>query len=165
MVSKGIEKVTVPDLLGKTEEEAKKLIKDNGLKLKTTATAEDTTKDDGVVIKQSLEAGTEVEKDSSITITVNVLQQQKEGTVNVNVKSVLNGKIEYEEDGVTPVKVELKITVGNDTVYKEKVDPRVESISQKISGKGTVEVKIYIDGILKQTKQINLNNTNSYTFE
>ena len=164
-VSKGIEKVTVPDLLGKTEEEAKKLIKDNGLKLKTTATAEDTTKDDGVVIKQSLEAGTEVEKDSSITITVNVLQQQKEGTVNVNVKSVLNGKIEYEEDGVTPVKVELKITVGNDTVYKEKVDPRVESISQKISGKGTVEVKIYIDGILKQTKQINLNNTNSYTFE
>lgn len=164
-VSKGIEKVTVPDLLGKTEEEAKKLIKDNGLKLKTTATAEDTTKDDGVVIKQSLDAGTEVEKDSSITITVNVLQQQKEGTVNVNVKSVLNGKVDYEEDGVTPVKVELKITVGNDTVYKEKVDPRVESISQKISGKGTVEVKIYIDGILKQTKQINLNNTNSYTFE
>lgn len=164
-VSKGIEKVTVPDLLGKTEEEAKKLIKDNGLKLKTTATAEDTTKNDGVVLKQSLEAGTEVEKDSSITITVNVLQQQKEGTVNVNVKSVLNGKVEYEEDGVTPVKVELKITVGNDTVYKEKVDPRVESISQKISGKGTVEVKVYIDGILKDTQQINLNNTNSYTFE
>lgn len=164
-VSKGIEKVTVPDLTGKTEEEAKKAIKDVGLKLKTVTKEEDTTKDDGKVIKQSLEAGTEVEKDSAITITVNELQQQKEGTIIVNVKSLLNGNVTYKDDGVTPVNVELKITVGNDTVFKEKVDPRAESISQKISGKGTVEVKVYIGGILKGTKQINLNTTRSYIFE
>ena len=164
-VSKGIEKVTVPDLTGKTEEEAKKAIKDAGLKLKTVTKEEDTTKDDGKVIKQSLEAGTEVEKDSAITITVNELQQQKEGLINVNVKSLLNGNVTYKDDGVTPVNVELKITVGNDTVFKEKVDPRAESISQKISGKGTVEVKVYIGGILKGTNQINLNTTRSYTFE
>lgn len=158
-VSKGIEKVTVPDLNGKTEAEAKKAIKDAGLKLKTVATTEDTTKDDGVVVKQSLEAGTEVEKDSAITITINKLQVQKEATINVNVKS-----LNATPDDVTDT-VKLKINVNSDTVYNQDVNPQVESISQKISGKGTVTVKVYIDGILKQQKDINLNNTTSYTFE
>ena len=166
-VSKGIEKVTVPDVLGKSEDDAKSAIKSAGLKLKTTATTEDTTKDDGVVVKQSLEAGSEVEKDSSITITVNKLQVAKEATINVNVKSINNTKAEEtKETGTKEIeKVELKITVGNDTVYKEKVNPLVESISQKISGKGTVTVKVYIDGILKKSKDINLNNTTEYIFE
>ena len=166
-VSKGIEKVTVPDLMGKSEDDAKSAIKSAGLKLKTTATTEDTTKDDGVVVKQSLEAGSEVEKDSSITITVNKLQVAKEATINVNVKSINNTKAEEtKETGTKEIeKVELKITVGNDTVYKEKVNPLVESISQKISGKGTVTVKVYIDGILKKSKDINLNNTTEYIFE
>ena len=157
-VSKGIEKVTVPDLLGKTEDEAKTAIKDAGLKLKTVASTEDTTKDDGVVVKQSLEAGTEVDKNSTITITVNKLQAQKEATINVNVKS-LNGSAEAEG------KVKLKINVNDDTVYNQSVNAQVESISQKISGKGTVTVKVYLDGILKATKDINLNNVTSYTFE
>ena len=166
-VSKGIEKVEVPNLVGKTEDEAKKAITEAGLKLKTVVITEDTTKDDGVVLKQSLEPATEVAKDSFITITVNVLQQQKEATINVNVKSLYGAKnIAYEDEEKTKVKkVELKITVSGDTVYKDSVDPRVESISQKISGKGTVEVKVYINDVLKKTKQINLNSTTEYTFE
>ena len=114
-VSKGIEKVTVPDLNGKTESEAKTAIKEAGLKLKTVVTTEDTTKDDGVVVKQSLEAGTEADKDSYITITVNKLQVQKEATINVNVKSVN----ESGEDDLDPI--ELKITVNSDTVYKQDI--------------------------------------------
>lgn len=165
-VSKGIEKVTVPDLNGKKESEAKKAISSAGLKLKTVVTTEDTTKDDGVVVKQSLDAGSEVEKNTSITITVNKIQVQKEATINVNVKSILNGKVEYtDEEKTIPKAVELKINVGSDTVYKQDVNPEVESISQKISGKGTVTVKVYIDGILKKTKDINLNETNEYVFE
>ena len=165
-VSKGIEKVEVPNLVGKTEDEAKKMITEAGLKLKQVVTTEDTTKDDGKVVKQSLEPATEVEKDSFITITVNVLPVQKEATINVNVKSIVGESgIQYEEDGITPIKKELEIRVSGDTVYKQKVNPLVESISQKISGKGTVEVKVYIDGILKKTKQINLNTTSEYTFE
>ncbi len=157
-VSKGTEKVTVPDLTGKTEAEAKSAIKSAGLKLKTTATTEDTTKDDGVIVKQSLDAGTEVEKNSYITITVNKLQVQKEATINVNVKSLLNGASDKDT-------VKLLIKVADDKVYEGDVNPQVESISQKISGKGTVTVKVYIDGILKGNKDINLNNTTSYTFE
>ncbi len=157
-VSKGTEKVVVPDLNGKTEAQAKKEITSAGLKLKSVVTSEDTTKDDGVVIKQTLEAGTEVDKNSSITITVNKLQAQKEATINVNVKSLLNGTSDKET-------VLLLIKVGDDKVYEENVKPEVESISQKISGKGTVTVKVYIDGILKGNKDINLNETTSYIFE
>ena len=87
------------------------------------------------------------------------MQIAKEATINVNVKSINNTANDDTE------KVELKIVVGSDTVYKEKVNPQVESIPQKISGKGTVTVKVYIDGILKASKDINLNTTTEYTFE
>ena len=175
IVSKEIEKVNVPSLIGKTEAEAKKEIENAKLKLKTILTAEDKTKNDGTVIKQSLEAGTEIEKDSEITITINSIPKQKEATINVNLKSILDGKIEYEkeydeETGETiitdkPINVELKIEVDGDTVYSESVKPTLDSISTKISGVGTVEVKVWVDGVRKANKQINLNEITSYTFE
>ena len=175
IVSKEIEKVNVPSLIGKTEEEAKKEIENAKLKLKTVLTAEDKTKNDGTVIKQSLEAGTEIEKDTEITITINSIPKQKEATINVNLKSILDGKIEYEkeydeETGETiitdkPINVELKIEVDGDTVYSESVKPTLDSISTKISGVGTVEVKVWVDGVRKANKQINLNEITSYTFE
>ena len=55
--------------------------------------------------------------------------------------------------------------VGSDTVYNESIDPTTPSLIQSISGKGTVTVKIYIDDVLKKTKDINLNETNKLTIE
>ena len=175
VVSKEIEKVTVPNLIGKTEEEAKSEIENAKLKLKTVLTAEDRTKNDGEVIKQSLDAGTEVERDSEITITINSIPKQREATINVNLKSLLDGKVEYEtevdeETGETittdiPKNVTLRIEVDGDTVYSESVKPTLESISTKISGVGIVEVKVWVDGVRKANEQINLNETTSYTFE
>ncbi len=138
---------------------------------------EDTSKDNGAVLKQSIDPGKEVEVGTSITITVNKLTETKSATVNINVRSLLNGKVEYEE---TPSKsddnetnsttsqtekkvkdVEVRITVGEDTVYKNKVDPLTTNLVQSITGKGTVTVKVYIDGIKKAEKDINLNTKNS----
>lgn len=171
-VSTGVKKSSVVSVIGKTEEEAKKALEDLGLKV-TVAYEEDSSKDNGVVLKQSIDAGKEVEEKTTITITVNKLTEMKYATLTVNVKSLLGGKVEYEDsqdknetNTERKVKdVDLKIMVGEDSVFKEKVDPTTTNLMQPISGKGTVTVKVYINDVLKSKKDINLNNTTSITIE
>ena len=177
-VSTGVKKSSVPSVIGKSEDEAKKALTDLGLKV-TVANEEDSSKENGVVLKQSVDAGKEVEQGSSITITVNKLTETKSANLTVNVKSLLGGKVEYEEPNTTDntangttsstnkvvKEVEVKIVAGGDTVYKSKMDPTTTNLYQTISGKGTVQVKVYIDDVLKSTKDINLNNTDQVTIE
>ncbi|MBP3831786.1 MAG: Stk1 family PASTA domain-containing Ser/Thr kinase [Clostridia bacterium] len=176
-VSLGVKKISVPSVLGKSEKDATKALKDAGLKVVTT-TDEDSSKDNDTVLKQSVDAGTEVEEGTSVTITINSITQTKNATLTINVKSILGGKYTTEtkdtgkkdEEG-NPIKeekikdVKVKIVVGSDTVYNENLDPTTTSLVQSISGKGTVTVKIYIDDVLKKQKDINLNETNKLTIE
>ena len=176
-VSTGVKKITAPSVLGKSEKDATKELKNAGFKVIVT-TEEDTSKDNDKVLKQSIDAGTEVEDESSITITVNKIVKTKTATLTVNVKSILGGKYttevvetdEKDEEG-NPKKVEkikdvkVRIMVGSDKVYDESVDPTTPSLIQSISGKGTVTVKVYIDDVLKKTKDVNLNETNKLTIE
>ena len=149
---------------------------------------EDSSKENGIVLKQSIDAGKEVEQGSKITITVNKLTETKSATLTINVKSLLGGKVDYEEvptntttssnstntntstntnSSINKVvkEVEVKIVVGSDTVYKSKIDPTTTNLYQTISGKGTVVVKVYVDDVLKSTKDVNLNNTDKVTIE
>ena len=147
-VSKGTEKVTVPDLTGKTEIEAKTAIKDAGLKLKTVVTTEDTTKEDGVVVKQSLEAGTEVEKNATITITIN------KKTVNKTSDIIIYfDKINNIEEG-KKMNIQLEI---NGTLYNVPDSPNYSSDLSNIeyrsgkpgtSGTGTATVRLKINGVV-----------------
>ena len=59
----------------------------------------------------------------------------------------------------------MKFVVGDDTVYKEKVDPTTTKVSQEISGKGTVDIKVYIDDVLKKSGTLNLNSSTKWTAE
>ena len=176
-VSLGVKKISVPSVLGKSEKDATKELKNAGLKVVTTSD-EDSSKDNDTVLKQSVDAGTEVEEGTSVTITINSITQTKNATLTINVKSILGGKYTTEtkdtgkkdEEG-NPIKeekikdVKVKIVVGSDTVYNENLDPTTTSLVQSISGKGTVTVKIYIDDVLKKQKDINLNETNKLTIE
>ena len=176
-VSTGIKMIEVPSIVGKSESDAKKELKDAGLKV-IVVTEEDTTKDNNTVLKQSLDVGKEVEDGTSITITVNKVSQTKSATLTVNVKSLLGGNYKKEivdtgkkdEEG-NPIKeekiidVKVKIVVGDDKVYEESIDPTTTSLVQSISGKGTVTVKVYVDDVLKKTKDINLNEKNKLTIE
>ena len=171
-VSKGIEMVTVPNLIGKSEEDAKKEIEAAGLKLNTVVTTEDTTKDDEVVIKQSIDAGENVEKDSSIIITVNKIAKLVSGTVKVNLKSLLGYLDEKEIDKTTgetvtkeAPKVKVEIIVNDDTIYSESKKKSETNLVANFQDKGTVTVKIKVDGVVKATKQLNLSNENTVTFE
>ena len=174
-VSLGTNKVPVPDVLGKTEAEAKKSIED--LKLKVSVkTGEDTTKSNGVVIKQDIDSGTQIEEGSTITITVNKLPEIINGTVNINVKELTGyqppkvpANTTSNSTGGTstaPKKVTVKVIIvsqGTSKEYiKENVSEDLEKLSVDISGIGTVKVSVYIDGNIKSDEQywdLNVNNT------
>lgn len=164
--SMGIEQVQVPDLSGKTESEAKSAINSAKLKWKSTDKTSDSSKPNGVVVNQSISSGSMVDKNTEITITINEFDEIKTGTINVNVKSLLGGKVEYEDEEKTVVKnVRVKIMVGSDTVYDEKVSPTSTNIKATKSDKGSKEVTVYIDDIWKATKTFNFNTQSSITIE
>ena len=172
-VSTGVEKSLVPNVLDKTEADARKLITEAGLTLATVLNAEDTTKDNGIVLKQSLNAGDTVEKGSNMTITINKIEEFITGTVNLNLKSLLGTNIEYveteEEDTGETIKTakvsEVKIVAGTDTIYSKKVAQDKTDITATVTGKGTVTVKVYVDDVIKKTTTINLNQITTLTIE
>ena len=173
-ISTGVKKITVPSVLGKSETDATKELKDAGFKV-VTKTTEDTSKDNDTVLEQSIDAGTEVEDGTSITITVNKIVETKTANLTINVKSLLGGKVVYEEtttgEGENAVttkvakNVELKVTVNDEECFKEEVDPTMTNQAVSITDRGTVQVKVFIDGIRYNTTQINLSETNKLTID
>lgn len=170
-VSLGIEQVEVPDLLGKTETEAKKIITDAKLKWKETTKVKDSSKPNGVVVSQSISKDSTVDKNTEISIVVNEFEEVKTGEIIVNLKSITGYEPNYEEiEGKPktlknpPKKVTLKIILGQDTVFEDSVSEDNEKISCTIQGIGVVQVKVFVDNVLKrQNLQWNLNTTPTWT--
>ena len=172
-VSTGTEKETVPGVVGKSQDEAKKALQDLGFVV-TVTNAEDSSKENGVVLKQSLDEGQSVEKGSAITITVNKLAEKKSATIFVNVKSITGG---YKEENTTnndvttstsKKKVKLRVEANGETIYNQDVDKNSVKINTgdgKVVGTGTVTVKVFIDDIKEKEKDIDLKTTSSYTFD
>ena len=172
-VSLGIEQVEVPDLSGKTEEEAKSIIASSKLKWKSTSKINDSSKPNGVVVAQTISPKSMVDKNTEISITINEFTEIKSATIHVNVKSIRKYVPQYETDEEgnqkpinPPEKVTLMIKVGKDPVYEKSVSEDNTDITKEITGFGTVEVKVYINGIMeRQNLQMNLYTTNSWTAE
>ena len=172
-VSTGVEESLVPNVVGRTEAEAKKLIEEAGLTLATVLNSEDTTKDNGIVLKQSVDAGETVEKGSKITITVNKIEELITGTIKLNLKSLLGSSIEYtekedEETGeITKIAKmsDVKIVADSDTIYSKKISQDTTNISASVTGKGTLTIKVYVDDVVKKTTTINLNQQTTITIE
>ena len=175
----GIKQVTMVSVVGKKEEEAKSTIEGLGLKVNIEY-EENTSKDNGTVLKQTINSGKIVDEGTTVTITVNKLAEMKSVTVSVNVKSLLNGDI-YENVTETEAKtnnttsnesekkvkkVKVKVMVGTDTIYSQTVSASETSIQAGTTkGTGTKEVKVYIDDVLKHQGQINYSNMTTYTAE
>ena len=183
-IGTGIKQVVATSVLQKDVETAKKSLEEKGLVVEIEYT-EDKTKDNGVVLNQSIKSGETVDEGSTITLTVNKIAETKTGTVTINVKSItgyqdkikkpvtesVKGETtsttiqkEVEVDN-TPNTIQLKVTVDGETVTDEKVKENVTDKQVSVSGKGNVTIKVYIDGILKKTVDMNLNNTDKLTIE
>ncbi len=166
-VSLGIEQVEVPDLYGKTESEAKTAISNAKLKWKSTEKTSDSSKPNGVVVNQTISAGSMVDKDTEITITINEFDEVKTGTAILNIKSIGDySEQENEETGeIEQVNVKLRVTVNDEQVVNEEIDSLTTNKSVMVQGIGSVTIKVYLDGNLKRTVNMNLNTETSITIE
>ena len=163
VVSKGTSKIDVPSVTGKTEDVATSTLQELGFVVEVEYT-EDSTKTDGTVVKQSVTDKADVGE--TVVITVNKLPKLVNGTVKVNVKTLSEYVPKKDEEGneIAPESISVKVTAGDDTVYDKNISPATESISAPVSGVGTITVKVYIDKVLKGTKQMDLNTTTSIEF-
>ena len=81
-IGTGIKQVVVTSVLQKDVETAKKSLEEKGLVVEIEYT-EDKTKDNGVVLNQSIKSGETVDEGSTITLTVNKIAETKTGTVTI----------------------------------------------------------------------------------
>ena len=171
-VSTGTEKATVPGVVGKSQDEAKKALQDLGFVV-TVTNAEDSSKENGVVLKQSLDEGKTVEKGSTIAITVNTYEASKSAQVTIDVKSYLpktDASLSNEESSSNVGKTaNVKVTVSNNGTGFSKNNVS-STVTDTIYGKGEVTITITITGTSGESyysgsKVINLNNTDSVTFK
>lgn len=71
VVSKGAGDITIPDLQGMSFDQAREKLKALGLSIGKISYESDTSKDDGVVISQGLQAGGKASKGATVDITIN----------------------------------------------------------------------------------------------
>lgn len=172
-VSTGVEKATVPDVIGKSQADAKKTLEAQGFVVAVT-TSEDSSKENGIVLKQSLDSGKTVEKGSTVTITVNSYEASKTMSVNINVKAITGGYSEETSNSNTTenktVKtVSITLKSGNNTLYSDSgVDKNKTSKSTTISGKGSMDLTLTITdsngGSWTRTKSVNFSTDSSVNF-
>ena len=172
-VSTGVEKATVPDVIGKSQADAKKTLEAQGFVVAVT-TSEDSSKENGIVLKQSLDSGKTVEKGSTVTITVNSYEASKTMSVNINVKAITGGYSEETSNSNTTesktVKtVSITLKSGNNTLYSDSgVDKNTTSKSTTISGKGSMDLTLTITdsnvGSRTITKSVNFSTDSSVNF-
>ena len=165
-LGRGIKEVTVPYVVGKQEAESKKALEAAGLTVGTVKYESDTTKPNGEVLKQGIDADKKVDEKTAVSLTVNKLAEIKSGTVNINLKSLTGYKKLTDSDGkevpAESVEVVVKVTSNGieDTVYKKSHKKDTEKITVPVEGVGTITVKIFLDGVRNTQKQLDLNASN-----
>ncbi len=177
-ISKGIEKAVVPDVVGKSEAEAKQELEAEGFVV-VKASSEDSSKANGVVLKQSIDSGKSVEKGSSVTITINSFKQSKTVKLIINVKSLTGGYSEDKkeadtennnnENSTTATAVEKKVNVsvsidGKEVETRQNIDKNTTNLEIPVSGVGTQTVTVNAGGA-KTTKTIDFENSTTVNIQ
>ena len=157
----GIVKVVVPDTVGSTQANAEKAITDAKLKV-TVKTETDMSKSEGLVLKQDIQGGTEIDENSTVTITVNKYPEIKTGTVKINLKSLLNytessTNTTGNETSVGPKNVKVEVLVNNESWHNENHKENETNIEVSFKGTGTVDITIKVDGTVKASERLDLN--------
>lgn len=163
-IGTGIKQVVVNSVVGRQEVDAKTTLTNLGLKVEI-AYEEDTTKENGIVLKQSIDAGKTVDENTTIVITVNRIAQTISGRLIINVKSITGGYDETDEsisdsDKITTVTVKVD---GKQVFNQDRVDKNNSAFPVNISGKGEVYIEVSVGSNLR-TYTMNLKSETEHTF-
>lgn len=143
----GKETVVVPNVLGKTESDAKSALEALGLTV-SVKYSEDKTKSNGVVIAQSYPQNQTLKQGTLVEITVNKILLTKTVTLDL---LELQGGTASSADTIN-VKVTASIDGGAyNTVYNQSVDPSTKTVSVEINGYSNATLKVYLNS--KQLKE------------
>jgi len=195
-IGTGLEQVVVPPVVGKNEEDAKKAleeaklkvefasdentVKANGTVLKQSIEAGSTV-DEGTTVIITINRLTET-KYGTVNVNVKSITGYKEPTTPPTDQNTTNnvgdGNTTDEVNNTTTTKpqetkiptVKLKVTVTSEgvteTAYEKEVSQANTNVPVSISGKGTVTIKVYIDGVAGgRTYELNLDKENTLTVE
>ncbi len=146
-VSIGVEQKEVPNLIGKTEAEAKEAIVAAGLKYTATLNKSDSSKPNNTIIEQSIVPGSVVDKDTGITITLNQFDEYKTGSINVNVSAILGGyTVKYDEEGnaIQPKSVQVILLLDGKEYATQNTTEDNTSCKFSIDSTGSKPVTIQI---------------------
>ena len=143
----GKETVVVPNVLGKTESDAKSALEALGLTV-SVKYSEDKTKSNGVIIAQSYPQNQTLKQGTLVEITVNKILLTKTVTLDL---LELQGGTASSADTIN-VKVTASIDGGAyNTVYNQSVDPSTKTVSVEINGYSNATLKVYLNS--KQVKE------------
>lgn len=153
IVSKGDGKATVlmPNVVGKTETEAKQILTEKKLTV-NVKTGEDKNKTNGVVIAQNYPENQELKEGSLVEITINKLLITK----NISIDLLeLQGGTPLDKESIN-VKVTASVDGGaTNQVFDKTFKPEEESTTFSLSGYTNAVIKIYLDGNLAKEETIN----------
>ena len=143
----GKETVVVPNVLGKTESDAKSALEALGLTV-SVKYSDNKTKSNGVVIAQSYPQNQTLKQGTLVEITVNKILLTKTVTLDL---LELQGGTASSADTIN-VKVTASIDGGAyNTVYNQSVDPSTKTVSVEINGYSNATLKVYLNS--KQVKE------------
>jgi len=146
VVSSGIEKVTVPDLTGKTKDEATKALSDLGLTMTTTEEYSNTVKEGSVISND--QTNQEVEKGTAIAVVLSKGKEPEKKTFTVNLTAA------FDKDGADTQVIKVSISGADDPTGQVN-----EVKLTKDSDNYTQAIAITVSGDNKATITITRNNT------
>lgn len=144
----GKKQVEVPDLLGKTESQAKKALEAVGLKLGKTDEADSSRYDKGEVMAQDPTSGTKVDEGSTVSITVSTGDEEQSIDLNIDYDEA-ESDVFYltvtltDEDGTRNIisNAQRKKSDGSETVT--------------LTGRGKGRVKVLFDNKTVLSRSVN----------
>ena len=163
----GIKQVTVQNVVGQTEADAKSTLEGQGLKV--TVNYVEATSNDGKVTAQSVAGGTTVDEGTTVTLTVNKVAETKNVSVIINLKQITGGYTEDEEEENVSRTVNISVN-GETRTGVNKNETAYSAIS--LSGKDGESLDITVtitdpntgSQIYRSTKTVTLGSQDSVTF-
>ena len=163
----GIKQVTVQNVVGQTEANARTTLEGQGLKVNVNYV--EATSNDGKVTAQSVAGGTTVDEGTTVTLTVNKVAATKNVSVIINLKQITGGYTEDEED--ENVSRTVNISVNGETrtgINKNETAYSAISLSGKEGESLSITVTITDPNtgsqIYRSTQTVTLGSQDSVTF-